>query len=182
MYFLNGRVTSLKRLFSLDIHSVIGRQNFHLGPIYLDKTNKNKNSKLKKFTFVKIDSNQTNRSVIDEQTEPQEVRSQPQKVKLRPQQTVKLQQTDTPKADTISPSESAVDKLARLLNLDTSKSNLFEPIENINKTESKSIQKKELNNKKGHKHDKLPSNNQIEIKVKEAPKTAVRDLPDDKIK
>ncbi len=62
----------------------------------------------------------------------------------RPQQTVKLQQTDTPKADTISPSESAVDKLARLLNLDTSKSNLFEPIENINKTESKSIQKKEL--------------------------------------
>lgn len=69
MYCLNGRVTSLKRLFSLEIHSgVVNKQAFHLSVKYLEKkpkTNRRTNlERVKNFSF--IDMEKTNPDPVEE--------------------------------------------------------------------------------------------------------------------
>jgi hypothetical protein len=182
MYFLNGRVTSLKRLFSLDIHSAIGKQNFHLNILNLDKTNnKNKHikrtasnlDKLKNFTFVEFVPDTVNRK------QPQLIKSQ----QTEPVEKITKAPIVTSTAAAVA--ESAVEKLARILNLDTSKPNLFEPIESLNKEPTEAKPRKNDINKNILSRSDTPSSTPAikdkKVKARETSKT-VNDSTDDRIK
>ena len=160
MYFFNGRLTLLKRLFSLEM---ISRQNFHQSIFNLEKNNNNKPGrknidKLKNFSFINLNSKNKILSLVkdtssnDPSIELQQVRktklvkaAEPLNLSnLEPQL---IKKTNLSKADTSSETniqtlvttsnESAVDKLAKLLNFQESEVNFFEPVEMIHKNTNK---------------------------------------------
>lgn len=162
MFHFNGRIASLKRLFSIETYS-LGNRQYHVSVVNLKKDAKKqaKNDtkykeativhktvknlgNIKNFSFIQIDSaaRDENKAEIIHETK---VLNKPESSKIL-------------KNEMISESESAVDKLKRLLNKLDSKSNvenLMEPLEKINsrdqspKKGSNLKEKRQKNNNEG---------------------------------